>query len=320
MSPADESSRAATSLLWLAVVIGRVALAHCNHSDRKVGCVQPHGWREAATRLLHTGPTSRMQPRTASSRGAAIILALAVSCHALRSPLRLSRPFSARVADVRRRSAAVALDDDGAIDAASVKDLRPLDIPTDGIVLADVEPLVLEKEAFIDRHPLLAKSLSMGVTYGLADMAAQLFAYLTHGEVVPLAMRMRRAISLTLVGCLAVGPLLTVWFDFLEKIVPGRSKRAILKRTILDQAIEVPVMISIIFSLSSLAEGNTIAYCLAKIQLKLLSTWKDCTAVWFPVQLVNQGLVPLRFRVIFQAVVSFFWDTYLSIVSHSVVV
>ena len=261
-----------------------------------------------------------MQPRTASSRGAAIILALAVSCHALRSPLRLSRPFSARVADVRRRSAAVALDDDGAIDAASVKDLRPLDIPTDGIVLADVEPLVLEKEAFIDRHPLLAKSLSMGVTYGLADMAAQLFAYVTHGEVVPLAMRMRRAISLTLVGCLAVGPLLTVWFDFLERIVPGRSKRAILKRTILDQAIEVPVMISIIFSLSSLAEGHTIAYCLAKIQLKLLSTWKDCTAVWFPVQLVNQGLVPLRFRVIFQAVVSFFWDTYLSIVSHSVVV
>ena len=264
-----------------------------------------------------------MQPRTASSRGAAIILALAVSCHgwrAVRTPLRLSRPFSARVADVRRRSAAVALDDDGAIDAASVKDLRPLDIPTDGIVLADVDPLVAPKTAFIDRHPLLAKSLSMGITYGLADMTAQLFAYLTHGEVVPLAMRMRRAISLTLVGCLAVGPLLTVWFDFLERIVPGRSKRAILKRTVLDQAIEVPVMISIIFSLSSLAEGNTIAYCLAKIQLKLLSTWKDCTAVWFPVQLVNQGLVPLRFRVIFQAVVSFFWDTYLSIVSHSVVV
>ncbi len=265
-----------------------------------------------------------MQPRTAPSRGAALILALAVSCHgwrAVRTPLRLSRPFSARVADVRRRSAAVALDDDGAIDAKTTVDLKPLDIPTDGIVLADVEPLVsTQKEAFIDRHPLLAKSLSMGVTYGLADMTAQLFAYLTHGEVVPLAMRCRRAISLTGVGCLAVGPLLTVWFDFLERIVPGRSKRAILKRTVLDQAIEVPVMISIIFSLSSLAEGHTIAYCLAKIQLKLLSTWKDCTAVWFPVQLVNQGLVPLRFRVIFQAVVSFFWDTYLSIVSHSVVV
>ena len=262
-----------------------------------------------------------MARRRAHNRGAAIIVALAVSSHALRTPLRLSRPFSARVADVRRRSAAVAIDDDeGALVDVS-KDLKPLDIPTDGLVLADVEPLITpKKEAFIDRHPLLAKSLSMGITYGLADMTAQLFAYLAHGEVVPLAMRCRRAISLTGVGCLAVGPLLTVWFDFLEKIVPGRSKRAILKRTVLDQAIEVPVMISIIFSLSSLAEGHSPAYCLAKIQLKLLSTWKDCTAVWFPVQLVNQGLIPLRFRVIFQAVVSFFWDTYLSIVSHSVVV
>ena len=113
-----------------------------------------------------------MARRTAKHRGAAIILALAVSCHgwrAVRTPLRLSRPFSARVADVRRRSAAVLIDDDGAIDAASVNDLKPLEIPTDGIVLADVEPLIPEKTAFIDRHPLLAKSLSMGITYGLAD-------------------------------------------------------------------------------------------------------------------------------------------------------
>ena len=47
--------------------------------------------------------------RRAQNRGAAIILALAVSSHALRTPLRLSRPFSSRVADVRRRSAAVAV-------------------------------------------------------------------------------------------------------------------------------------------------------------------------------------------------------------------
>jgi hypothetical protein len=223
-----------------------------------------------------------------------------------------------------------------------------VDVPT-GIVLENVDPLALDNahaeamyllsidaadadaadavdaappktEAFMDRHPLLTKSLAMGVTYGLADAAAQLFAFLAHGEVVPLAARLRRAISLTGVGCLAVGPLLAVWFDFLERIVPGRTKRATFKRTVLDQAIEVPVMISLIFTLSSLAEGNTLAYCLAKVQLKLLSTWKSCTVVWFPVQFINQGLVPLKWRVLFQALVSFFWDTYLSIVSHAAVV
>ena len=108
-----------------------------------------------------------MARRTASRRGAAIILALAVSSHALRTPLRLSRPFASRINDVRRRSAAVVIDDDGALVDVS-KDLKPLEIPTDGLVLADVEPLIKPKEAFIDRHPLLAKSLSMGITYGLS--------------------------------------------------------------------------------------------------------------------------------------------------------
>ena len=70
-----------------------------------------------------------------------------MSSHALRTPLRLSRPFSARVADVRRRSAAVAIDDDdGALVDAASKDLKPLDIPTDGLVLADVEPLITQKQ------------------------------------------------------------------------------------------------------------------------------------------------------------------------------
>ena len=32
---------------------------------------------------------------------------------------------------------------------------------------------------------------------------------------------------------------------------------------------------------------------------------------------MNQGFVPLKYRVIFQAVISFFWDAYLSIVSHA---
>lgn len=158
----------------------------------------------------------------------------------------------------------------------------------------------------------------MGITYGLADTAAQIFAAVSTGEVVPLANRIRRSVSLALVGCLAVGPLLAVWFDLIERWVPGRSIKAVAARTALDQIFQVPVMIAIIFSLSSLAEGHNLAYCLKKCQEKLLPTWRDCVSVWAPVQLINQGVVPLKYRVLFQAIISFFWDAYLSIVSHAV--
>ncbi|KAJ8604457.1 hypothetical protein CTAYLR_000927 [Chrysophaeum taylorii] len=175
-----------------------------------------------------------------------------------------------------------------------------------------------KEESLIDRYPLLAKSASMGVTYGLADVAAQLFSWLAAGEVIPLAQRLRRSVSLMFVGCFAVGPLLAIWFDLLEFLVPGRKPRAIATRTALDQIVQVPIMICIIFSLSALAEGHTLAFCLHKCQEKLVPTWRDCVGIWTPAQLINQGFVPLKYRVLFQAVISFFWDTYLSIVAHSV--
>lgn len=160
--------------------------------------------------------------------------------------------------------------------------------------------------AFVDRRPMLLKSLSMGITYGLADITAQLFAAVATGEVVPLANRLRRSLSLMLVGCVAVGPLLAVWFDFLERFIPGRSPKAIGARTALDQSIQVPVMIAIIFTLSSLAEGHSIAFCVEKCREKLVPTWRDCLCVWPIAQVINQGIVPLKHRVYFQALVSLY--------------
>jgi len=235
---------------------------------------------------------------------------------AAESPASADAPVASSVEHVLAADAPPLVLADHDVAPLAAKEALP---PADAPPLADaaVAPVEAPASSFIDRHPLAAKSLSMGITYGLADTAAQFFGRVAHGEIVPLALRLRRGVSLSLVGCLAVGPLLAAWFDSLERWVPGKNKRAIFARTVLDQAIEVPVMISIIFSLSSLAEGHGLAFCLAKIQSKLLKTWRDCVGVWFPVQFVNQGFVPLKYRVIFQAVISFFWDAYLSIVSHA---
>lgn len=173
------------------------------------------------------------------------------------------------------------------------------------------------KSSWLDRHPLVVKSLTFGLTYAAADFAAQMYAWLVCGEVVGLLERIRRTAALAMVGTFAVGPVLTFWFDFLEWLIPGRKAKAVVSRTILDQAIQVPFCISMIFTLSSLAEGYGLRYCVKKIDDKLLSTWCDCIAVWCPVQFINQGLVPLKYRVIFQSIISFFWDAYLSIVSHA---
>uniref|UniRef100_A0A7S3ND88 Solute carrier family 40 protein n=1 Tax=Aureoumbra lagunensis TaxID=44058 RepID=A0A7S3ND88_9STRA len=163
------------------------------------------------------------------------------------------------------------------------------------------------EKSWLERNPLVVKSLTMGITYGLADLTAQAFGRIVCGDICPITARIRRTVALMLIGCLAVGPLLSVWFDFIEWLIPGKSPRAIASRTAIDQAFQVPVMISIIFTGTSIAEGHNLQYCFLKIQAKLLSTWRDCLGVWIPVQLINQGLVPLRFRVLFQVCFSYYF-------------
>jgi hypothetical protein len=171
---------------------------------------------------------------------------------------------------------------------------------------------------WLERNPIALKSLSMGITYAFADLTAQLYSRAVDPhERMPWAERARRACGLGLIGLFVVGPLLTLWFDWLEVVFPGRGALAIAARTLCDQVFEVPVIISLIFVLSSLAEGHDLGFAAEKVRHKLVPTWKGCVGVWLPVQLVNQGLVPLGYRVYFQSAVSFFWDTYMSVAAHA---
>lgn len=65
-----------------------------------------------------------------------------------------------------------------------------------------------------------------------------------------------------------VGPLLTIWFDALDKYIPGQTWQPVARRTALDQLIEAPLMISLIFGLSALLEGRGMRFAILKIQAK----------------------------------------------------
>jgi len=168
---------------------------------------------------------------------------------------------------------------------------------------------------WLARNPIALKATSMGATYSLADIAAQLWAF--DGGAVPLLDRLRRNLGLSLIGLLWVGPLLSVWFDWLAVICPGAGVRPVLLRTLADQLLEAPFMISSIFFFSALVEGHDVAFAMRKVRAGVVRTWASCSVVWAPVQLVNQGLVPLHLRVYFQAFVSFFWDAYMSVAAHA---
>ncbi|EKX37199.1 hypothetical protein GUITHDRAFT_155016 [Guillardia theta CCMP2712] len=173
-------------------------------------------------------------------------------------------------------------------------------------------------------YPIRTKSIVTGIAYGLADIAAQLyelFLQLVDGSEgegkVLLQESAKRCIGLVLVGILWVGPCLSVWFNVLEKVFPGKSLGVTMKRAVADQIFGAPFFIMSIFALTSFWEGQSMQQVQEKLQERLVSTFIVGVWVWFPFQVVNQGMVPLQYRVVAQNVVNFFWDAFLSITNHA---
>mmetsp|Transcript_23452 Transcript_23452/g.52883 ORF Transcript_23452/g.52883 Transcript_23452/m.52883 type:complete len:218 (+) Transcript_23452:119-772(+) len=162
----------------------------------------------------------------------------------------------------------------------------------------------------LDTNPYSAKAFSTGVTYVFSDLTAQ--ALEADGNP-SIADRARRALTFGAVGCFWVGPLLTKWFFVMDRFVPGKGPAAVATKLMVDQVIQGPFMIGSMFVLTALGSGRTTDQIAAKLKTALFPTWVNSVYVWAPVQIVQQAVVPMKYRVAVANFVSYFWDTYLSI-------
>lgn len=125
----------------------------------------------------------------------------------------------------------------------------------------------------------------------------------------------RRLTTFTSLGGLMVAPTLHRWYSWLHRLAPGGSARALVHRLALDQLIFAPLFIpSFMGALLVLEQQEEPA---AKIRHAwwpaLVTNWK----LWVPAQLINFGVVPLHFQVLFANGVALCWNAYLSWASHT---
>ena len=72
-------------------------------------------------------------------------------------------------------------------------------------------------------------------------------------------------------------------------------------------------MIGSMFALCAAANGASVNAIQDKLEAELWPTWVNSVIVWGPVQIGQQTLVPLKYRVAVANGVSYVWDTYLSL-------
>ncbi|XP_060074215.1 mpv17-like protein 2 [Ylistrum balloti] len=115
---------------------------------------------------------------------------------------------------------------------------------------------------------------------------------------------------------LVIGPFCHYWYLFLDKWLPGKTIKVVLKKVIVDQLICSPIYISLFLLTTSILENKTWEEIkeetTSKGAILYLAEW----IVWPPAQLFNFLILPTRFRVLYDNTISLGFDCYFSRVKY----
>lgn len=82
-----------------------------------------------------------------------------------------------------------------------------------------------------------------------------------------------RTKNMTVVG-LIQGPFHHWFYLLLERVLPGRSTKSVIKKTLLDQSIASPTCLAIFFVGLGILESRKIEEIYGELKLKFADTWK----------------------------------------------
>ncbi|PAV21604.1 integral membrane mpv17 pmp22 [Pyrrhoderma noxium] len=161
--------------------------------------------------------------------------------------------------------------------------------------------------ALLQRRPMAAQSVTAGILFGAGDVIAQQ-AIEKKGKEHDFA----RTARLTFYGGALFGPIMTKWYQALNKLKFSSPTKAVVYRVWLDQAVLTPVAVVFFFSSMTFLEGKGISEAKKRVENAYVPTLIRNWGVFIPAQIVNFALVPTHMRFVFVGVVSLFWNTYLS--------
>ncbi|XP_065207187.1 protein Mpv17 [Planococcus citri] len=111
---------------------------------------------------------------------------------------------------------------------------------------------------------------------------------------------------------LVLGPALTSWYRFLDKLQFKSLKFVLVRKIAMDQMIFAPFAVGSITSLVSFFDGQTTQEVKQRLQADFFTILLNNYKLWPFVQYVNFSLVPLDYRVLVTQCVGVAWNTYLA--------
>ncbi|XP_076274387.1 mpv17-like protein [Rhynchophorus ferrugineus] len=157
--------------------------------------------------------------------------------------------------------------------------------------------------AFLEKYPTLGNSIVYGTLCVAAETSQQSINNLLDSPKKSLDIETitRYGIYGTGIG----GPILAIWYRFLDKKLVGTTVKIVSKKMLIDQFLFTPQLLVIFYVSMSILErkDDLLAECKSKFGHTFLA---NCL-FWLPVQAVNFSLVPSVYRVTYIGTCSFAW-------------
>ncbi|ORX96404.1 hypothetical protein K493DRAFT_281961 [Basidiobolus meristosporus CBS 931.73] len=165
----------------------------------------------------------------------------------------------------------------------------------------------------LERNPFLVKSVSTATIVALGDIACQ--------KLIEKKPQLDRARTLRMLihGGLIMGPALSFWHPFLERLVKIRQPHiALICRVAIDQAVFAPSVVGMFFISQGLLSGCSLVEVQERLntgyRTALFNSWK----LWPISNLIIFYLFPLHYRFLMGNIISLGWNTYLSFLNQRV--
>jgi len=158
------------------------------------------------------------------------------------------------------------------------------------------------------RRPMATQCATATVLFGAGDVIAQQAIEKRGIKGHDYA----RTIRLSFYGGALFAPIMTKWYQGLNRLRFATPTRAVVYRVWLDQAVLTPAAVVFFFTSMTFLEGKGIDEAMQRVESAYIPTLLRNWAVFIPTQIVNFAFVPHHLRFFVVGVVSLFWNTYLS--------
>ncbi|GAB6030843.1 hypothetical protein CHUAL_007680 [Chamberlinius hualienensis] len=168
-------------------------------------------------------------------------------------------------------------------------------------------------EAFNARTQTIEKKVVSGSLLGAGDCFQQMME--RSGGVSKRKHDWRRTGRMVAVGFM-LGPLCHTWYRFLDRRLPAKTLKTVVKKVAADQMVAAPVLNLVFFVGMGVMEQKSWTECKHELKEKFLFVYLMDWLFWPPVQALNFYMVPPAFRVLYVNVALLLWDIFLSRVKH----